>query len=805
MRRSRLLILALALLAPVVPVRAGDPTYEALRAARPDGRTVRLDGFELEIDVFRFRLDGVLHLLTAVEGETPGAVFVGRGSYRLTPVTVAERRHLAIVAQDDALEALEDTFPDAVFLGTALPAAALRHAGASTGAPAPDAAALWDAYLKKQRNTLTTNVHVRVLAEILDRSGPFFLAWIDGKKHPPAVLVHDPRGAESVRLAGRQMGGEQTMMLAVHEQKGGIWYSCRAKAEIEAGRARVLLPPADAESFVIDSTIDGASLEQTATMTFTANAAIRVLPLVLAPTLRLSAAELSPAADPPSWTPAAIIQEADEEDADAAVVFGAPLEAGQRYLLRTTAGGREVLARAGDGSFTVHRRTSWYPNVGGFGDLAAYEMRFRTPAKLQVVGVGTEVENRVADKQRVAVWKTERPVRVAGFNYGDFEKQVDTDDETGLAFAIYTSAGTSDAIARINQGLETVHPVLTGLSHVRIDAKNMSRTALADGINTARVGTVFFGPLENGHVSITQQSQWFFGQSWPTLIYLPYVAVLDGYTRMSLGLGGASDFVDLVGPHEMGHQWWGHQIGFHSYRDEWISEGFSEFTASIVKERTDGVEAYVAFYDKARRRILEKPRGALIDNLEAGPISQGWRVASWRNPYAYGPVVYSKGAFVLHMLRMAMRDQEKGDEAFIEMMREFASRFRGKEASTDDFQAVVEKHATKNLRLTDDGRLDWFFDQWVHGTAIPRLEGKFSSSRTEGGKYAVTGTVTQSEVPDDFASVVGLYVHFPKGRTAKLGTIPIVGSSTRPVQFTVTLPDKPEKISINALHDVLSR
>ena len=41
---------------------------------------------------------------------------------------------------------------------------------------------------------------------------------------------------------------------------------------------------------------------------------------------------------------------------------------------------------------------------------------------------------------------------------------------------------------------------------------------------------------------------------------------------------------------------------------------------------------------------LEKPRGATIANDEAGPITQGYRLSTWRNPDAYGAIVYSKGA-----------------------------------------------------------------------------------------------------------------------------------------------------------------
>ena len=136
-----------------------------------------------------------------------------------------------------------------------------------------------------------------------------------------------------------------------------------------------------------------SSVTATSTMTFTANEAIRVLPVDLMPKLRISDASLS--TDGTTWTPAAVIQEPYKQDANAAVVFAKPLQAGQTYRLKLAYAGGDVLTDAGDGNFTVGARTAWYPNVGVFTDTATFTMRFDTPQKFQVVGVGAETENRI--------------------------------------------------------------------------------------------------------------------------------------------------------------------------------------------------------------------------------------------------------------------------------------------------------------------------------------------------------------------------------------------------------------------------
>ena len=84
-------------------------------------------------------------------------------------------------------------------------------------------------------------------------------------------------------------------------------------------------------------------------MTFTPGVAnLRVLAIDLAPRLRISEASFAAASAPDTWTPVSWIQERYEDDADAGVVFPAALLFGQKYLLRFTYSGKEVLEDAKD-------------------------------------------------------------------------------------------------------------------------------------------------------------------------------------------------------------------------------------------------------------------------------------------------------------------------------------------------------------------------------------------------------------------------------------------------------------------------
>jgi len=169
-------------------------------------------------------------------------------------------------------------------------------------------------------------------------------------------------------------------------------------------------------------------------------------------------------------------------------------------------------------------------------------------------------------------------------------------------------------------------------------------------------------------------------------------------------------------------------------------------------------------------------------------------------------VVYAKGAYVLHMLRMLMWDggSQSPDAAFIAMMKDYASTYAGKSPSTADFQRVVERHMVPAMNATGDGKMDWFFDQWVYGTEIPRYAADLKVE-PQGDGYRVSGKVAQEGVGPRFRALVPLYVELGKGELARFAVLPMIGESARPVDLVVKLPKKPRRALVNARGEVLAR
>jgi aminopeptidase N len=261
-----------------------------------------------------------------------------------------------------------------------------------------------------------------------------------------------------------------------------------------------------------------------------------------------------------------------------------------------------------------------------------------------------------------------------------------------------------------------------------------------------------------------------------------------------------NDFYDYVGPHEVAHQWWGHIVGWKSYRDQWMSEGFAEFSTSLYAQAVKGNDKFVDFWEKQRLRIVEaSPQTRGRKPYTVGPVTQGYRLNSGKTGNVAQFMIYPKGAYILHMLRMMMFDRKTGDQRFMAMMQDFIKTHYNKDISTEDFKRAVEKHMTPEMDIDENGRMDWFFNQWVYGTEVPSYRFEYSLSGD-----VLTGRVTQSGVSDRFAMLVPVYVDFGNGKGwVRLGAATIRGNSTTDLG-QIRLPSTPKRVAIAPFKDVLA-
>ncbi|HTX40678.1 MAG TPA: hypothetical protein VMD25_02530 [Acidobacteriaceae bacterium] len=190
--------------------------------------------------------------------------------------------------------------------------------------------------------------------------------------------------------------------------------------------------------------------------------------------------------------------------------------------------------------------------------------------------------------------------------------------------------------------------------------------------------------------------------------------------------------------------------------------------------------------------------------IDVGPVTMGYRLENSRPGEPVGrDLIYPKGAYILHMLRMMNWNSRDGDKWLMTTLADFVQTYRQQPATTEDFKAILEKHMTRTMDLDGNRRLDWFFNEYVYGTALPHYTFHADVRPDETGTEA-TLSIAQSNVDPSFKMLVPLYAQLKDGRVVRLGEITLVGNTSFRKQLKLgPMPSPIERLAINYYNDVL--
>jgi Peptidase family M1 domain len=796
---------ALALLTLVAALLAGqgayaqneakansDPTYQALRNLTLGTEAVSVSNFELKRDAGTFHLrSGIVCFVAPVAGKVTGAVFTGDGNFVLDP-PASERAMLKLLTKEDEFS---ENFSQMVLRFTDSTYDEIKTAGAA-GASGCDAGPLKDSQ-HTTRHKLKTNLESRILEDLLSTEpGGFFVAFIHGKHY---------NGQERYTIDPHR-GRDQVDFMTYDENKFGDWASFSMSGERKKG---TIGQPIRIEHQQLETTLEkNANLIGKSKTTFTAHLnSLRVVPLSLFRTLRVRSVT---AAD---GQPLSFIQEDKNDDAEFAVILPKALAADEQFTIATEYEGKEAVTNEGGGNYYPVARMNWYPNNpgGGLGEYATYDMTFRIPKGMQIAATGARVSDSNDGGQNVTVWKSEAPQTVAGFSLGKFkveEAKLDKPEYDIQSFANQEPPSWVEGLQHAASGddLPTQGSHASGMALGTMSTTGLNKKALAEGELAVQLYTDYFGPSLFKHLQLTQQTACNFGQSWPELVWIPICYYFDTTVRHQLGMDfGDRGYWKVVTPHEVAHQWWGHTVGFSSYRDQWMSEGFSDMSASLYLAMIEkDPKKFITFWNDERELLLE--RDALgFRAIDAGPLTMGYRTSNSRTGFdTTRRLIYPKGAYVLYMLRMMMHDNRTADQHFKEMMQDFVNTYRGKSATTEDFKAAVEKHMTQEMDMEGNHKMDWFFNEYVYGTQLPSYQMSATFDTGADGVVVMTVKMTQSNVNDTFRMLVPIYLELPNGMFF-LGRARLTGNSTFDQKIPLKgLKDRPKRAVINYYDDVLA-
>lgn len=378
----------------------------------------------------------------------------------------------------------------------------------------------------------------------------------------------------------------------------------------------------------------------------------------------------------------------------------------------------------------------WYPTVPDAFDMTTARLELKVAKRNEVRAMGRLVsEKESPDGSKVSIWLVERPAKMVTFSTAERFTEVPLE-----------IPGTPKVIS---------FGTVTGL-----DPGARIRNAGADTINSLRFYQYLFDDkLDNPQIYVTA-------------IAAGHGQAFDGFLHLSeFTYEEHPGATELFRAHEVAHEWWGHKIGWKTYRDQWLSESLAEYSAMMFVQST--VKGGDKYYDE----IINVYDGIVQGNLAGGfskfnrpwliefnpaararigPIGVGYRAGTSDIPAGYEIQAYHKGPLVLHMLRMMLRLKTRSDDVFVKILRDFVKEYSGKDASTADFQRIVEKNAP--------GDWSFFFDAWIYDSAIPTIRWNYKIEPNSTGGAKLTVTAKRSGVRDDFMMVAPIRVEFDGDR-----------------------------------------
>jgi hypothetical protein len=764
--------------------------YNSLQAVRVDGTnvytvhdlTVRRDGV-----AFTFA-DGKFAFLEPVDTHVTGAVFLGRGRVYAVPPDPAERASVA--------RFLKVPFIDAEFWQAYLRFDESTAKEIRDSLAAQNAAAASDADFANNWNPIVAQFNpgssLRVLEGLLASDPPpYFYAALNSTVLGGFDVVLDERRTETVLLGQPRRTSDGNFF--------DVWTS------YAAANVSPHVQDFAAVDYATDTTI-GDDLTLTGNTTLHLKCLVggeRILEFELSRSLQVQAVTNG------QGQPLDFFQNEDMRRQEIArrgndllfVALPAQAVEGQQYELHVSYHGA-VIQDDGNGVYFVGARGSWYPHLTG-DQFSSFDLKFRWPKRLKLVATGQEIESGEENGQQTGHWRSIQPVPLAGFNLGDYATEsVEGKPLIQLFANQQLEASIADDLRRHDSdrplgsagGIEPLPNPAAVLK--QLGAKLLDSVHYYEELN---------GPFPFPELDVSQIPG-SFGQGWPGLLYLTTFVFLPPEAQQQAGLSERTQELvqQLVPFHEVVHQWWGNVEVPASYRDVWIEEGMADYQSLMYDEKRNASKhALQEWLLHFRDALLAKEPGSGRTVEQTGPLDFGYRLDSSQTPDAYRIIVYEKGAWVIHMIRMMLRDprSKNPDARFEEFLRNTLADRRFQTLSTAQLEDEVQRLMTPSMDLESSRSMDWFFDQWVRQTGIPEYSLSFTAHLHD-SHFLIEGSLEQRNVDDVFTERVPIYASVAPGKTLFLGTVVTTGPAT-PFRFASRA--RPVKLVIDPEHTILCR
>jgi hypothetical protein len=745
-------LVCLLLGAGALRAQTSDPAVlqSAIAGARLDpAHAVALKGVKLGVGLGTLRLDdGVLIPATPVGGKTVEMVFLGKGRMEVEPPDAIEAGQLELFTGGSRLD---EEFKEAVLVvgqDAAVSAMLKKPAAQPDAEQSRRAEALFADWRKKgEWKTLSAERGILLNALRDPVAAGYFAAWFRGGDLGDVFYCVQPGEREQVTLGHfvpidatekekrkivKQIAREQRKgrMLGVELEDLGQWDTW---LESSLRRADGTLAPGastfEPEKYTLDVTLDERELRMTGKARIDLDPVIagsRAVLLSLPGDFQVSRVT-DPAGAPLFYLRSGgeltvLLPQAPPSGGTASVVVeyaGRPVDKDWRL-------------------FTLLDTMGWYPHAGAV-DRAPYDVTFHWPKSLELVSSGRRVDGGTsADGTRWEHRTLDLPAFGFSFEVGHFQIETAQAGHVTVRFAF--------------------GPGFSGWGGGGSREEMMKAVTDSLQFYEEKLGPY---PLDELTVATTNRD---FSQGM-----LGFVTLADGMMK-DLGILGLLFGMEdrrLVVAHEIAHQWWGDQVGWKSYRDQWISEAMASYSALLfgrerLGEKYSGADLTAGWRGRLTSSL---PDGRSLESV--GPVVLGGRLFSSHSDDAYEAIVYKKGAVILDMLARGL-----GEETFPKVLKQIVKVENGRTISTEDFFSLIERITGQDLKA--------FTAQFVYGTGLPQVMYSYRFEKKDNG-WVVKGEARQ-QTPHRFRYKV---VQTPRG------TFDVAAEAVREVdvqQSTLVVP-----------------
>ncbi len=691
---------------------------DRIRAAAPDlSHPLDPAGLRLTTGFATLELDrGVLFPVRTEDGRAIEMVFIGRGQVRLEAPDEIEADQLELFTGSPRLE---ETFTEAVFViarDSAAEALLQRPVAEPTDIEtlrrAEERYAQWKDSPERRTLAVETGILLDALNDPLYEE--YFAGWFLGESLGPFLFQVDPAAEEQIRL-GQFVRFEvsperqQNLSRFLHQQQKrgrlmgleletlGRWdswvHSPFYSPEGEPRPGSAGFEPTHYEINVDVDPRSGQLVSRSRVRMRALGSGRRVVHLELHGDLEITRLKSS---DGQSLFFL-------RESGDVQVLLPRVPERGEEVILELSCEGG-FFESGDEQDWALRSPLGWYPRTGS-NERATYDVTLRWPRRLQLVASGHRVDGGESDGQ---LWERRRmdfPTLGFSFEVGRFEIESIMAGRVKLNIALDPNTRATAPEGSLQNLLSTGADVLSYFENI-------------------------FGayPLEElTLVTVPRQ----YSQAMLGFITLSGRVVADwGVFGPLLRVPDRGSVV----AHEVAHQWWGHLVGWRSYRDQWVSEAMANY-AALLWVRHRGLKPEVGPITGWQQELTATiADGRPIESL--GPLVLGERLYSSRSQDAYQAIVYRKGALVLEMLARKL-----GEDTFQRALKILVGAAAGRVISTTDFLALLE-------RITHSD-LDSFAQQFIFGTGLPEIYYDYSFEPTATGRYKIR-IEAQQELPSRY-------------------------------------------------------